>query len=537
MNDITTTNVHQDSSRNIGTVMIMASTIVLATFVVLLLLLFLLLKMKKLKPYPHRKRPCHDQTTFAFFHPYASGGGGGERVLWKMIQYLQQQQQQSTLNNEQNEQNEQTVVEQMKDQNNNNINNNLEIVIYTIDPPSTDEYKLRKEAERRFDVQIAKPIRLISLQEHQDLLQPRPFLSLVMESYGTMRLARQALKKLQPDVFCDTTGCAFTFAVVRWLCPATVIMAYVHYPTISTDMMLWEWKKYQPTQTTSSLLSNMISRVKTLVKLIYYWCFAICYGLVGSMADLVMVNSTWTYNHIASLWRFSSHCPIQIVYPPCRVPDTLPDIKRTTTTNTTTTKQRKSTIISIGQFRPEKNHKLQLQALAVLFHKYPELKTSRSDDTTIRLVLIGSCRNDADQGRLQELQHLVQQLDLLDHVVFNVNPPYTQLQAAMEDASIGIHTMRQEHFGIGIVEMMAAGLLVIAHDSGGPKSDILHPGVSGFLATSAEEYAEAIRQALTMEQEADLQMRKNAKKSALRFSDVEFDKNLALALNRCHWQY
>jgi hypothetical protein len=30
---------------------------------------------------------------------------------------------------------------------------------------------------------------------------------------------------------------------------------------------------------------------------------------------------------------------------------------------------------------------------------------------------------------------------------------------------LGIHTMWNEHFGIGIVEMMAAGLLTIAHRS------------------------------------------------------------------------
>jgi hypothetical protein len=30
---------------------------------------------------------------------------------------------------------------------------------------------------------------------------------------------------------------------------------------------------------------------------------------------------------------------------------------------------------------------------------------------------------------------------------------------------LGIHTMWNEHFGIGIVEMMAAGLITIAHRS------------------------------------------------------------------------
>ena len=34
--------------------------------------------------------------------------------------------------------------------------------------------------------------------------------------------------------------------------------------------------------------------------------------------------------------------------------------------------------------------------------------------------------------------------------------------------------MWNEHFGISIVEMMAAGLVVVAHNSGGPKGDIIN---------------------------------------------------------------
>ena len=35
----------------------------------------------------------------------------------------------------------------------------------------------------------------------------------------------------------------------------------------------------------------------------YYRLFSLLYGLVGRSADAVMVNSTWTYNHILSQWR------------------------------------------------------------------------------------------------------------------------------------------------------------------------------------------------------------------------------------------
>ena len=40
-------------------------------------------------------------------------------------------------------------------------------------------------------------------------------------------------------------------------------------------------------------------------------------------------------------------------------------------------------------------------------------------------------------------------------------------------AKVGLHTMKEEHFGISIVEMMTAGLITIAHASGGPRHDII----------------------------------------------------------------
>lgn len=454
------------------------------------------------------------KVVYAFFHPHASGGGGGERVLWKMIQFLQSSSHQRLRCGK----GEETTIDGQDE---------IEIIIYTIDPPSTKERDLRLDAERRFDVKIPNPVQLVSLEEYKHYLAPQPFLSLVMESWGTMKLARQALLAtiLQQTsshdsefVFCDTTGCAFTFAVVRWMCPPTIrILAYVHYPTISTDMMLWEWQTKK---------SSIPQKLKTLLKLGYYYGFSIAYGLCGSMADLVMVNSTWTYNHIHSLWRFRSRLqakqqPIQIVYPPCRVPSNADDAPATNNN------LRTNTILSIGQFRPEKNHKLQIEALSILFKNHPEHRTNESD--RVQLLLIGSCRNDADRGRVQELKDLVQARKLQDHVVFNINPPYKELQEAAFRASIGIHTMRQEHFGIGIVEMMASGLLTIAHDSGGPKSDIV-AAETGFLATSAKQYASAMHTALTLDREAATTMRQKASASSTRFSDEAFDKSLERVL-------
>eukprot|EP00980_Cylindrotheca_fusiformis_P008529 scaffold1807_cov140-Cylindrotheca_fusiformis.AAC.21 len=478
---------------------------VVASVIVILLLLSLSYVLWQLLFRHSSSRRQQKQTSsspkvFGFFHPYCSGGGGGERVLWKMIQLIQQ----SSPNNNNNKSEEEEV----------------EVVIYTIDPPDTDEATLRKDAERRFDVHISKPVRLISLEEYKDYLLPSPYLSLVLESLGTMKLARQGLLRCSPDVFCDTTGCAFTFLVARWMMhPTAQILAYVHYPTISTDMMLWEWQQ----ATTTSRQSNKKFLGKTILKLVYYWMFAIAYGIVGSLADLVMVNSTWTYNHIASLWRFTKE--IHIVYPPCRVPSNSSSSSSTTTAEMKPPESsRQSTIVSIGQFRPEKDHPLQIKALARLLEKHPEHAKQ------VKLLLIGSCRNDEDERRVAALKELVTELQVQDQVEFSINPPYSDLQQSMYKASIGIHTMRQEHFGIGVVEMMAAGLITIAHNSGGPKADIVEDGVSGFLATTVDEYANAIHRALTLNNPQD--MRQRAQQSATRFSDEVFDSSLEHVLSK-----
>ena len=46
--------------------------------------------------------------------------------------------------------------------------------------------------------------------------------------------------------------------------------------------------------------------------------------------------------------------------------------------------------------------------------------------------------------------------------------------------------MRDEHFGISIIEMMASGLVTIAHNSAGPRHDIIGEAQSwvGVLAES-----------------------------------------------------
>ena len=82
-------------------------------------------------------------------------------------------------------------------------------------------------------------------------------------------------------------------------------------------------------------------------------------------------------------------------------------------------------------------------------------------------MLIGSCRSLADFNRVQSLKNLADKLNIATHVKFVVKQGFQVLKRYYVKASMGLHTMWNEHFGIAVVEMMAAGLITIAHDSGG----------------------------------------------------------------------
>lgn len=80
---------------------------------------------------------------------------------------------------------------------------------------------------------------------------------------------------------------------------------------------------------------------------------------------------------------------------------------------------------------------------------------------------------------------------------FRTNVPFSELKDWLARSLAGIHTMWNEHFGIGVVEYMAAGVVTVANNSGGPRADIVVPvdgQPTGFLASSEDEYADALKQ-------------------------------------------
>jgi len=98
----------------------------------------------------------------------------------------------------------------------------------------------------------------------------------------------------------------------------------------------------------------------------------------------------------------------------------------------------------------------------------------------------------------------------------------------MEESTIGIHAMWNEHFGSGIVECMVAGLIMVAHKSGGPMVDIVtgSDGAQpvGFLASDESEYAKIICRIIRMSADERERIREAARNHVTRFSDDAFQR-------------
>ncbi|XP_061400648.1 GDP-Man:Man(3)GlcNAc(2)-PP-Dol alpha-1,2-mannosyltransferase, partial [Musca vetustissima] len=394
---------------------------------------------------------------------------------------------------------------------------NIKIIIYTGDIECSPNAILEK-AKSVFNINIEKDsVTFVYLKlRHWVEASKYPCFTLLGQSVGSILLGLEALCKFPPDIYIDTMGYAFTLPLFRYI-GCCKVGCYVHYPTISTEMLRRVQQREYSHNNHSYVVRNPFL---TWIKVTYYKLFAKMYSWVGRSSETIMVNSSWTENHILNLWDvpFKTHR----VYPPCEV-NHIKNLKRLENPN-------KIIILSVGQFRPEKDHPLQLQAMY-------ELRTllSRNEElwNKIRLVIVGSCRNESDYERLKNMQDLSKHLSLENSVEFKVNVPYSELMEIYKIASIGIHTMWNEHFGIGIVECMAAGIIMVAHKSGGPLLDIIETSEgsqNGFLAADASEYANCILSIIYNNKEENDVIRNAARSSVERFSEKEFETNFLRAI-------
>jgi alpha-1,2-mannosyltransferase len=429
--------------------------------------------------------------TYGFFHPYCNAGGGGERVLWQAVK--------DTLKRDETGQ----------------------VIIYTGD---TDAAKkdILSNALDKFDILIDETrVDLIYLKGRW-LVDSKtwPVLTLLGQAIGSMMLAFEAINKFQPDVWVDTMGYPFSYPVVWFWLPIPIV-TYTHFPVISKDML--------------NKLNYSPGGIRQWLKFLYWSGFMIVYTIIGNFVDIGITNSTWTYNHISSIWKNNKN--VKIIYPPCSTEKLVEE-------SLLNKGERSNDIVVLAQFRPEKRHDLVIEE----FSKY----LSKKPANPLNLILVGSIRNDQDKLYVKSLEELAKKVSIPeDKVTFVLNAPFSKVTEILNKATFGLNAMWNEHFGIAVVEYMANGLIPVVHASAGPLLDIVVPWNAkdkkqsdqlnevtrtGFFFKSEndsdfnpndkyEPLHEVLLKVSELKSEEKLRIVKNGKSLVLeKFSDATFDK-------------
>lgn len=373
----------------------------------------------------------------------------------------------------------------------------------------------RQRVQQHFHMDVPEfvPVRVRSAWLTDPTRYPR--LTLLFQALGVIVLGVEAYFACAADVFVDSANMAFALVPAKVLGATTV--TYTHYPTISTDMLaVVQERKGQFNNDAKIVRSRLLSQMK----LVYYRAFAWLYSLAGRATDVCMVNSTWTHNHMSAIWTHKAGKEIETVFPPC-------DTQLLSTLSTAANDRTRGLILSVGQFRPEKNHMLQLEVMDKLVNsgKY-DLGSTRP-----KLVMVGGARHEGDVARVKALREERTRRGLESAVEMRVNAKWEELFKLQSMAEVGLHTMRDEHFGIVIVALQAAGVVPVAHRSGGVALDIIEDGESGYLADNADEYARQLHNVLSDACGAKTQkVRAYARERTRRFSDVEFAERFGAAI-------
>jgi glycosyltransferase involved in cell wall biosynthesis len=208
----------------------------------------------------------------------------------------------------------------------------------------------------------------------------------------------------------------------------------------------------------------------------------------GFLQARCLANSRWT----ASALRRTYGIDARVVYPPVTSspaePRPLAD--------------RAGGYVCLGRIAPEKRTH---EAIAVV----DELRDRGHD---VHLHIVGS-------GRGRYAARIRAAARQRDYVTMHGELPRRELETLLDRHRFGLHMMRNEHFGMAVAEMTAAGLLVLAHRSAGP-SEILGSASPLLFA----DVAEAVSAAVVLMKSAALQeeMMTSARRVRASFSPEAF---------------
>ncbi|NPA96671.1 MAG: glycosyltransferase [Crenarchaeota archaeon] len=159
----------------------------------------------------------------------------------------------------------------------------------------------------------------------------------------------------------------------------------------------------------------------------------------------ILTNSSWTAAYVRKKYNLMP----DVVYPPVDV-DSVTECCREV--------EKEKFVLTISRFSPEKNLASILEVAKVV--------------RSTRFVIVGNANTEQSKAVLSELAERIERFEL-DNVEIRTNVPRSELLELQCRAYIYLHPMYPEHFGISIVESMAAGAIPIVFKDGGAWYDIV----------------------------------------------------------------
>jgi alpha-1,2-mannosyltransferase len=187
-------------------------------------------------------------------------------------------------------------------------------------------------------------------------------------------------------------------------------------------------------------------------------------------ADAVMANSKYVARLVKLLWGEEP----TVVYPPVRVSDF-------EGLGAKGFEERDDAVVVIGRITPEKRIEDVVRAIA-------------GSETKPVLRVVGGLLP-ASIPYMERVGKLAERLGV--RAEFYPNIPRRKLVEIATSSKVLVHATVGEHFGIAVVEGMAAGCPVVVRRESGTYEDILNNGEYGLGYTSIEELSEAIDKLLT----------------------------------------
>ncbi len=170
-------------------------------------------------------------------------------------------------------------------------------------------------------------------------------------------------------------------------------------------------------------------------------------------SDKLIANSLYTANLVRT---FYPNLNIEVIYPSVNSKEITPNFSYS------------HNLLCVGRIAPFKNQIFLLKILPYLLEKHPN----------VRLVIAGYF-DQQYMNYLEEMNKIIKNLRLEDNVEIRLNCPQTEIDSLMKDCSIFLSPSINEFFGMVVLEAMAYGKCVIAHNSGGVREIITNE--SGFL--------------------------------------------------------